>query len=96
MTAEFRDLTCPVCSSELTVEQLFASAEAQAAFNQLASISIPVGSRVLSYLTLFAPQKNRLSLTRKVKLLAMLLPDLQRECIAHHGRRWRAESRRLR
>lgn len=89
MTAQ-RDLTCPMCRADLSMEQLFSSAEAQTAFNHLARISIPIGARVLAYLTMFTPGKNSLTLMRKVKLINELLPDLQRQAIARNGRDWAA------
>lgn len=89
MTAP-RDLTCPVCAAELSIEQLFASEETRSAFGLLATISIPLGSRVLAYLTLFAPAKNRLTIARKVKMIEELLPDLKRQVITRNGRDWSA------
>ena len=85
-----RELVCPMCSTDLTIEWLFSSTEAAMAFNRLLAISVPMGSRVLSYLTLFAPAKNRLSLHRKVVLLQPLLPDMQRMAITKSGRDWPA------
>jgi len=89
MTAP-RDLSCPVCRADITIEQLFSSEEAQIAFNELVRISIPMGLCVLAYLTLFAPAKNRLNVSRKVNLINELLPDLRRQSITRSGRDWMA------
>lgn len=83
-------VTCPVCSTEMPVVVLFANAETQAAFSRLASVSMPLGTRVLQYLTLFAPPKTRLTIAKQVKLILQLLPDLERGAITHKGREWQA------
>ena len=85
-----RDLSCPNCGSELLVEQLFGHAVDHRAFLHLAHISIPLGARVMQYLQLFAPAKNRLTMARKAKLIEQLLPDLQRQAINHNARDWDA------
>jgi hypothetical protein len=82
------EFACPGCGAELTAEQLFAHSVDHRAFMHLAAISIPVGARVLSYVGLFAPARNRLSIARKVRLIEQLLPDLQRQAITHGGRDW--------
>jgi len=68
--------------------QLFANDESQRAFAQLAEISIPLGARVLQYLTLFTPARQRLTIPKQVKLLKQLLPDLKRQAITFKGRDW--------
>lgn len=84
------DLSCPNCGAELAVEQLFGHERDHRAFLHLANLSIPLGARVLQYLQLFAPAKNRLTMARKVRLIEQLLPDLQRQAITHSGRDWEA------
>lgn len=84
------DLSCPSCGAELTIEQLFGHAQDQRAFAHLATISLPLGARVLQYVALFAPAKNRMTLARKTRLIEQLLPDLQRQAINHNGRDWEA------
>lgn len=83
-------VTCPVCSSELPVAVLFANAETQAAFSRLAAVSMPLGTQVMRYLTLFTPPKTRLTIAKQVKLMLQLLPDLERGAITHKGREWQA------
>lgn len=84
------DIACPVCGTELSMAQLFASEYSQRAFYRLASVSIPLGARLLQYCTLFAPPKTRLTVPKQVKLILQLLPDLERQTITSRGRDWSA------
>lgn len=77
-----------MCGTELSAAQLFADADAQAAFARLAAVSIPLGARVMQYLTLFTPPKTRLTLAKQCKLLLQLLPDLERQAVTAKGRDW--------
>lgn len=81
-------ISCPICSTELTLVQLFAHEETQHAVARLAIVSMPLGARVLQYCTLFAPPKTRLTVPKQVKLMLQLLPDLERRAILHKGRLW--------
>lgn len=81
-------IACPICSTELTLAQLFAHEETQHAVARLAVVSMPLGARVLQYCTLFAPPKTRLTVPKQVKLMLQLLPDLERRAITHKGRLW--------
>ena len=69
---------------------LFAHEHDQRALTRLASVSIPLGARVLQYIALFQPTKQRLTVAKKIKLLLQLLPDLERFAITHKGRDWAA------
>ncbi len=84
------DLSCPTCGTELDMATLFAHEDNQRAFARLATVSIPLGARVLQYITLFTPPKTRLTAAKKIKLLLQLLPDLERKAIQHKGREWAA------
>lgn len=84
------DLSCPTCGSELDLAVLFAHEQDQRALARLASVSIPLGARVLQYLALFTPPKQRLTSAKKIKLILQLLPDLERQAITHKGRDWPA------
>lgn len=84
------DLSCPTCGSELDLAVLFAHEDNQRAVARLASVSIPLGARVLQYLALFTPPKQRLTPAKKIKLLLQLLPDLERQSITFKGRDWAA------
>ena len=82
------DLSCPVCGTELDLAVLFSHEHDQRALARLASVSIPLGGRVLQYLALFTPPKQRLTAAKKIKLILQLLPDLERCAITHKGRDW--------
>ena len=82
------DLACPVCGTELDMAVLFSSESVQLALARLAAVSIPLGTRVLQYITLFQPPKTRLTAAKKIKLMLQLLPDLERKAIHHKGRDW--------
>lgn len=82
------DLSCPVCGSEFDLATAFASETDRQALTRLASVSIPLGARVLQYIGLHQPAKQRLTAAKKIKLLLQLLPDLERQAIAHKGRDW--------
>ena len=84
------DLSCPTCGSELDLAVLFAHEQDQRALARLASVSIPLGARLLQYLALFTPPKQRLTSAKKIKLILQLLPDLERQAITHKGRDWEA------
>lgn len=85
-----QDIACPVCGTELSMAQLFAHEETHRAFARLATVSIPLGAKVLQYCTLFAPTKTRLTVAKQVKLVLQLLPDLERQAITYRGRDWAA------
>lgn len=82
------DLACPVCGTELDMAVLFSHEADQRALARLAAVSIPLGARVLQYLTLFTPPKTRLTAAKKIKLMLQLLPDLERQAVTHKGRDW--------
>lgn len=83
-------LTCPCCGSEMDLAILFSNAEDSKAIERLAAVSIPLGTRVLQYISLFQPPRQRLTTAKKIKLLMQLLPDLERGAITHRGRDWQA------
>jgi hypothetical protein len=83
-------MACPACGTELTPVQMFTHEDTQRAFARLAAVSVPLGARVLSYITLFAPPKTRLTIAKQVKLILQLLPDLERQAITWKGREWAA------
>lgn len=82
------DLSCPVCGTELDIAVLFSNETDQRALARLAAVSIPLGTRVMQYITLFQPPKTRLTAAKKIKLMLQLLPDLERRGITYKGREW--------
>ena len=51
-------------------------------------MSLPLGKDVLRYLRLHKPAKQRLRMSTVRKVLAELVPDMQRSAIERHGRAW--------
>ncbi|GKT22552.1 hypothetical protein [Acidovorax sp. SUPP3334] len=90
MTKAPEKLACPVCSAELTFEQLLGRMESDRTFDRLTSISVPLGNLVMQYLTLFTPPSQRLTNTKKLRLIGQLLPGLEAKSITHKGREWAA------
>ena len=83
-------IACPACGTELTLEHLVGSIDDERAFARLVALSVPMAHLVVLYIGFFRPEKQRLTLRKKVRLIAQLLPDLRREAIAHKGRDWPA------
>lgn len=84
------DFQCPTCGAEFDLSVAFAQEIDQRALARLATVSIPLGARVLQYVALFTPARQRLTAAKKIKLILQLLPDLERQAISHKGREWRA------
>lgn len=82
------DLACPCCGSEFDLAVLFRSADDQQALARLVAVSVPLGARIMQYLTLHTPPKTRLTAAKKIKLLTQLLPDLERQAVNYKGRDW--------
>ena len=82
------DLSCPTCGSELDLAVLFAHQADQQALARLVSLSVPLGARVLQYISLHTPLKQRLTAAKKIKLVLQLLPDLERQAVSRNGRDW--------
>ena len=84
------DFTCTSCGAEQDVIAMFAQVDDERALARLVALSIPLGTRVLQYVALFKPEKHRLSMAKKIKLITQLLPDLERKAITYKGRDWDA------
>ena len=84
------DFQCPACGAEFDLAVAFSHEVDQRALSRLAAVSIPLGARVLRYVALFTPPKQRLTMAKKLKLILQLLPDLERKAITHKGRDWEA------
>jgi len=81
-------LNCPVCRAELSLEQITRHLDDEQAFTRLVALSVPLAHLVVSYVGLFTPAKQGLTLRKKVRIIAQLVPDLHRQTIAHKGRDW--------
>lgn len=90
MTHSIDTAVCPWCHYEVPLIALFNDAEARAAFVKLAELSMPLGARVLRYVALFGTARQRVTTRGELRLVAQLLPDLQRRAITHKGRDWTA------
>lgn len=90
-TASFIN-ACPVCGAEESLDALLMrmidDAEARGLIADVIAASLPLGKDVLRYLRLHTPAKQRLRMTTARKLLAELVPDLQRVAIERKGRIW--------
>lgn len=82
------DLTCHVCGTELTMEQLLIHADDRAVVLRLLAMGSPIGAAVGAYTTLFSPPKHRLSMRKQARIFKELLPDIERCAITHRGRDW--------
>lgn len=82
------DLSCPACGAELDMAVLFAHQADHQALARLIAVSVPLGARVMQYIGLHTPAKQRLTAAKKIKLLMQLLPDLERQAITRNGREW--------
>ena len=83
-------IACPACGTELTLEHLVGHLDGERAFARLVALSVPMAHLVVQYIALFTPEKQRLTLRKKVRIIQQLLPDLQRHAITHKGRDWPA------
>jgi hypothetical protein len=90
MSKPIECIACPVCNSELSLEHLLGHLDDEQAFARLVALSVPSAHLVVRYIGLFTPEKQRLTLRKKVRLIQQLLPDLQRQAITHKGRDWTA------
>jgi len=90
VTKAAETIACPACGTELTLEHLVGHLDDEHAFARLVALSVPMAHLVVQYIALFAPEKQRLTLRKKVRIIQQLVPDLQRQAITHKGRDWPA------
>lgn len=88
MSKAVETIACPACGTELTLEHLVGHLDDEQAFARLVALSVPMAHLVVRYIGLFTPEKQRLTLRKKVRLIQQLLPDLQRGTITYKGRDW--------
>lgn len=83
---------CPVCGAEESLDGLLARMidddEARGLIADVIAASLPLGQDVLRYLRLHKPAKQKLRMATARKVLAELVPDVQRAAIQRHGRTW--------
>jgi len=83
---------CPVCGAEESLDALLMrmidDAEARGLIADVIALSLPLGKDVLRYLRLHKPAKQRLRMATARKVLAELVPDIQRVSNERKGRIW--------
>lgn len=90
MSKSVEIIACPVCRTELSLEQITGHLDDERAFARLVALTVPMARSVVQYIGLFAPPRQVLTLRKKVRLIQQLLPDLSRCAITHRGRDWAA------
>jgi len=84
--------TCPVCGAEESLDvllhRMIDDDQVRHLIAQVITTSFPMGGLVIRYLRLFKPAKQRLRMATIGKLLAELVPDVQRSVIERKGRHW--------
>lgn len=83
-------LQCPACSAEMDLDVLLAHDEGRHVLAQLIAKGTQLGPWTLRYIGLFRPAKRALAMSRTLKLLAELWPDMDRQAIQRKGRDWSA------
>lgn len=83
---------CQVCGAEESLDamllRMIGDDEARSLIHDVITMSIPLGSDVVRYLRLHTPLKQKLRMGTISKLLAELVPDVQRTAIERKGRIW--------
>jgi hypothetical protein len=84
--------TCPACGAEESLDALLHRMidddEVRRLIAQVVTQSLPLGGLVVRYLRLHKPPKQKLRMSTIQKLLAELVPDIQRSAIERTGRVW--------
>ncbi|WP_310460437.1 hypothetical protein [Sphaerotilus sp.] len=83
-------LQCPACSAEMDLDVLLAAEEGRHTLARLITLGTPMGAWTLRYIGLFRPEKRALSMSRTLKLLGEIWPDIERQAITRKGRDWAA------
>lgn len=90
MTKGADTFTCPACRTPLSLEQISRGLDDERAFARLVQLSVPLAHLVVQYVALFTPERQSLTLRKKVLLIEQLLPSLQRGVLTYKGREWTA------
>lgn len=84
--------TCTVCGAEESLDALLLRMidddQVRRLIADVLTASLPLGGLVVRYLRLHKPPKQKLRMSVVGKLLAELVPDIQRNTIARTGRIW--------
>ena len=84
------DLSCPVCGAEFDLAVLFKSEESRKTFERLTARCSPLRDRLAQYAALAKPPKHKLGTDKALRIIATLLPDIERGAITRNGRDWPA------
>ncbi|WP_431511642.1 hypothetical protein [Variovorax sp. DAIF25] len=84
--------TCAVCGAEESLDvvlvRIFPDEDVRLLVEELITKALPLGGLLLRYLRLHKPAKQRLRMSTVRKVLAELVPDVQRTSIERKGRVW--------
>lgn len=84
--------TCAVCGAEESLDALLLRMidddQVRRLIADVLTASLPLGGLVVRYLRLHKPPKQKLRMSVVGKVLAELVPDMQRGVIERTGRRW--------
>ena len=86
-------VSCPACATQFGLDVLFQSQADHDAYTRLVALASPLHARLVQYLQLHKPAKQQLTAAKSTRLLAQLLPDLERGAITWKGRDWPAPLR---
>lgn len=81
-------MTCPGCGAEYTLDVLIAHEGAREALIEAMGMNLPLGKRLMQYLSLFRPPQRQLTMDRVAKILKEISPDIKAAQITRHGRIW--------
>ena len=84
------DLSCPVCGAEFDLAVLFKSEQSRRTFDRLTANCSPLKARLAQYAALAKPPKHKLDTDKVLRIIATLLPDIERGAITWKGREWAA------
>ena len=84
--------TCSACGAEESLDalllRLIDDDQVRRLIADVLTASLPLGGQLVRYLRLHKPAKQKLRMDKCAKLLAELVPDIQRTAIQRNGRTW--------
>lgn len=84
--------TCAACGAEESLDSLLLRMidddQVRRLIADVLTTSLPLGGLLVRYLRLHKPAKQKLRMDKCAKLLAELVPDIQRTAIQRNGRTW--------
>ena len=90
-TTDLRN-ACPACGAEESLDALILrmidDEQVRRLIASVLTASLPLGGLLVRYLRLHKPAKQKLRMDKLARLLAELVPDIQRTAIERNGRLW--------